>query len=113
MPLKDEQGRLRGIAAVMRDVTSRFAEIRSLKQKLTEASAPRDTVKTRGRHHAITQRRSIGATRVSWVPLYGISVWALWRGRNPKTWLMSALEIAIPGTIILTSCRNRPRTPYL
>jgi hypothetical protein len=31
---------MQGIAAVMRDVTSRFAEIRSLKQKLVEATAP-------------------------------------------------------------------------
>jgi len=43
VPLKDEQGRMQGIAAVMRDVTSRFAEIRSLKQKLAEASASPET----------------------------------------------------------------------
>jgi PAS domain S-box-containing protein len=43
VPLKDEQGQMQGIAAVMRDVTSRFAEIRSLKQKLAEAVASPDT----------------------------------------------------------------------
>ena len=37
VPLKDEQGQMQGIAAVMRDVTSRFEEIRSLKQRLAEA----------------------------------------------------------------------------
>jgi PAS domain S-box-containing protein len=37
VPLKDEQGQMQGITAVMRDVTSRFEEIRSLKQKLAEA----------------------------------------------------------------------------
>jgi PAS domain S-box-containing protein len=40
VPLKDEQGQMQGLAAVMRDVTSRFEEIRSLKKKLAEASAP-------------------------------------------------------------------------
>jgi PAS domain S-box-containing protein len=43
VPLKDEQGQMQGIAAVMRDVTSRFAEIRDLKQQLAEATAPPDT----------------------------------------------------------------------
>ncbi len=38
--LKDEHGRMQGIAAVMRDVTSRFEEIRGLKQKLAETTAP-------------------------------------------------------------------------
>jgi PAS domain S-box-containing protein len=37
VPLKDEQGQMQGIAAVMRDVSSRFEEMRSLKQKLAEA----------------------------------------------------------------------------
>jgi PAS domain S-box-containing protein len=37
VPLKDEQGQMQGIAAVMCEVTSRFEEIRSLKQKLAEA----------------------------------------------------------------------------
>lgn len=40
VPLKDEQGQMQGIAAVMRDVTSRFEEIRSLKKKLIEATPP-------------------------------------------------------------------------
>ncbi|MBM6582840.1 PAS domain-containing protein [Microvirga sp. BT689] len=40
VPLKDEQGQMQGLAAVMRDVTSRFEEIRALKQKLAEASVP-------------------------------------------------------------------------
>ena len=40
IPLKDEQGRMQGIAAVMRDVTARFEEIRTLRKKLTEAVAP-------------------------------------------------------------------------
>ncbi len=40
VPLKDEQGQMQGLAAVMRDVTSRFEEIRGLKQKLAEASPP-------------------------------------------------------------------------
>jgi PAS domain S-box-containing protein len=39
VPLKDEQGQMQGIAAVMRDVSSRFEEIRGLKQKLAEAVA--------------------------------------------------------------------------
>jgi len=43
VPLEDEQGQMHGLAAVMRDVTSRFEEIRSLKQKLAEATAPPDT----------------------------------------------------------------------
>lgn len=40
VPLKDQQGQMQGLAAVMRDVTSRFEEIRTLKQKLAEASPP-------------------------------------------------------------------------
>ncbi len=40
VPLKDEQGQMRGIAAVMRDVTSRFTEIKSLRQRLAEANVP-------------------------------------------------------------------------
>ncbi|KLK90004.1 PAS sensor protein [Microvirga vignae] len=39
VPLKDEQGQMQGIAAVMRDVTSRFEEIKGLRQKLAEAVA--------------------------------------------------------------------------
>jgi PAS domain S-box-containing protein len=37
VPLKEGQGQMQGIAAVMRDVTSRFEELRSLKRKLAEA----------------------------------------------------------------------------
>ncbi len=43
VPLKDGHGRMQGIAAVMRDVTARFEEIRSLKRKLAQAAAPPDT----------------------------------------------------------------------
>jgi hypothetical protein len=42
VPLKDERGQMQGIAAVMRDVSSRFEEIRGLKQKLAEAIARAD-----------------------------------------------------------------------
>ena len=37
VPLRDEAGQLIGLAAIMRDVTKRFEEIRVLKQKLAEA----------------------------------------------------------------------------
>ena len=40
VPLKDERGQMWGLAAVMRDVTGRFEEIRALKKKLAEATAP-------------------------------------------------------------------------
>ena len=40
VPLKDEQGQMQGLAAMMRDVTSRFEEMRTLKKKLAEASLP-------------------------------------------------------------------------
>lgn len=40
VPLKDETGRMQGVVAVMRDVTERFEEIRSLRQKLGAATAP-------------------------------------------------------------------------
>ena len=40
VPLKDERGQMQGLAAVMRDVTSQFEEIRSLKKKLAEATVP-------------------------------------------------------------------------
>jgi PAS domain S-box-containing protein len=40
VPLKDETGRMQGLAAVMRDVTGRFEEMRALKKKLAEATAP-------------------------------------------------------------------------
>ncbi len=38
--LKDERGQMQGLAAVMRDVTSRFEEIRGLKKKLADTTAP-------------------------------------------------------------------------
>ena len=38
--VEDRQRQMHGLAAVMRDVTSRFEEIRGLKQKLAEATAP-------------------------------------------------------------------------
>ena len=38
VPLRDEAGQLIGLAAIMRDVTKRFEEIRVLKQKLAEAT---------------------------------------------------------------------------
>jgi hypothetical protein len=42
VPLRDGAGELTGMAAIMRDVTKRFEEIRVLKQKLAEATkAPR------------------------------------------------------------------------
>jgi len=37
VPLKDAAGRIIGMAAVMRDVTARFEEIKRLKQQLTAA----------------------------------------------------------------------------
>jgi PAS domain S-box-containing protein len=37
VPLRDRRGQAQAIAAVMRDVTDRFEEIRNLKQKLAEA----------------------------------------------------------------------------
>jgi PAS domain S-box-containing protein len=45
VPLQDEHGCLTGLAAVMRDVTKRFEELRTLRQKLAKAagSATRDT----------------------------------------------------------------------
>jgi hypothetical protein len=38
VPLRDGTGRLTGLAAIMRDVTKRFEEMRALKQKLAEAT---------------------------------------------------------------------------
>jgi PAS domain S-box-containing protein len=35
-PLRDEDGRMVGMVAVMRDVTTRFEELRALRQKLSE-----------------------------------------------------------------------------
>ena len=38
VPLKDERGRMAGMAAVMRDVTKRFEEMKGLRQRLAAAS---------------------------------------------------------------------------
>jgi PAS domain S-box-containing protein len=38
VPLRDEAGGLIGLAAIMRDVTKRFEEMRALKQKLAQAT---------------------------------------------------------------------------
>jgi hypothetical protein len=40
VPLRDGAGGLTGLAAIMRDVTKRFEEMRALKQKLAEATKP-------------------------------------------------------------------------
>ena len=40
VPLRDETGRMIGVAAIMRDVSTRFEEMRALRQKLAEASKP-------------------------------------------------------------------------
>ena len=40
VPLKDENGRMTGIAAIIRDVTKRFEEMKRLKRKLAEAAKP-------------------------------------------------------------------------
>ena len=37
VPLRDETGRMIGMAAIMRDVTARFEEMRAMRQKLTQA----------------------------------------------------------------------------
>ena len=37
VPLEDEQGRMTGMAAILRDVTKRFAEMKALRQELAEA----------------------------------------------------------------------------
>jgi PAS domain S-box-containing protein len=37
VPLTDKAGRLNGVAAIMRDVTKRFEEVRALKRKLADA----------------------------------------------------------------------------
>jgi PAS domain S-box-containing protein len=45
VPLKDAGGGMEGIAAIMRDVTARFDEMKELRRKLAEASgsaSPRD-----------------------------------------------------------------------
>ena len=38
VPLRDQSGELMGLAAIMRDVTKRFEEMRALRQKLAQSS---------------------------------------------------------------------------
>jgi PAS domain S-box-containing protein len=38
VPLRDQTGQMTGMAAIMRDVTTRFEEMRSLRRKLAEVS---------------------------------------------------------------------------
>ena len=38
VPLRDETGRMAGMAAIMRDVTARFEEMRAMRQQLAEAT---------------------------------------------------------------------------
>lgn len=40
VPLKDDAGAMIGMAAIMRDVTKQFEEIRALKRKLADATKP-------------------------------------------------------------------------
>ena len=40
IPLKDAEGRMEGMAAIMRDVTKRFEEVRALRQRLAAATKP-------------------------------------------------------------------------
>jgi nitric oxide dioxygenase len=40
VPLRDGAGELSGMAAILRDVTKRFEEMRALRQKLAEATKP-------------------------------------------------------------------------
>jgi PAS domain S-box-containing protein len=40
LPFRDDAGRMHGIAAILRDVTARFEEIRALRRQLAERSAP-------------------------------------------------------------------------
>lgn len=39
LPMKDEQGHMHGMAAIMRDVTTRFEELRALRQQLAVSSS--------------------------------------------------------------------------
>jgi PAS fold len=40
VPLRDGAGKLTALAAIMRDVTKHFEEVRTLKKKLAEATKP-------------------------------------------------------------------------
>ncbi|TAM74207.1 PAS domain S-box protein [bacterium] len=39
LPMKDEQGHMHGMAAIMRDVTTRFEEMRALRRQLAASSS--------------------------------------------------------------------------
>jgi len=40
VPFRDGAGRMQGIAAILRDVTERFEELRALRRRIAELSAP-------------------------------------------------------------------------
>jgi PAS domain S-box-containing protein len=40
LPFRDDAGRMKGIAAILRDVTVRFEETRALRRQLAERSTP-------------------------------------------------------------------------
>ncbi len=40
LPFRDDAGRMEGIAAILRDVTTRFEEMRALRRQLAERSTP-------------------------------------------------------------------------
>lgn len=42
VPIRDETGHMIGMGAIMRDVTTRFEEMRALRRKITEAAKVRD-----------------------------------------------------------------------
>lgn len=41
-PILDDRGALEGVAATLRDVTARFAELRDLRRRLSSATSPTD-----------------------------------------------------------------------
>jgi PAS domain S-box-containing protein len=41
LPFRDEAGQMTGIAAILRDVTTRFEEMQALRRRLAERPAPR------------------------------------------------------------------------
>jgi PAS domain S-box-containing protein len=43
VPLHDDDGRIVGLAAIMRDVTARFEELRTLGRKVTQSFRPSDS----------------------------------------------------------------------
>jgi hypothetical protein len=60
--LRDGAGALTGLAAIMRDVTERFEEMRALKQKLAEATKAPSGSKTE-RMDQRSQQSDIGARK--------------------------------------------------